>query len=29
MKATDLVKTNVAYHNELNAKAWDEWTATS
>jgi hypothetical protein len=23
MKATDLVKTNVAYHNELNAKAWD------
>ena len=23
MKAADLVKTNVAYHNELNAKAWD------
>ena len=22
MKATDLVKTNVAYHNELNDKAW-------
>ena len=22
MKAADLVKTNVAYHNELNAKAW-------
>ena len=23
MRSTDLVKTNVAYHNELNAKAWD------
>ena len=23
MKATDLVKTNVAYHNELNPRAWD------
>ena len=23
MKATDLVKTNVAYHNELNPQAWD------
>jgi predicted nucleotidyltransferase len=23
MKATDLVKSNVAYHNELNSKAWD------
>ena len=23
MKATDLVKTNVAYHDELNPKAWD------
>jgi hypothetical protein len=23
MKATDLVKTNVAYHTELNPKAWD------
>jgi hypothetical protein len=24
MKATDLVKTNVAYHDQLNAKAWND-----